>query len=144
MERGEVEGICESLDSINQRRPDWIPKKVVNVLLQAGTDSRPELKGVPNVLSLARNNEEKQLLEYLYAGQDIGRPFVAPPDLPPERLRMLRDAFAATMKDPEFVAEVRRSKLELDPIDGQDLAKLIAKVYATPKPIIERVSNLIK
>ncbi len=59
---------------------------------------------MPNVLTLARNDEEKQLLEFLYAGQDIGRPFAAPPDLPPERLKMLRDAFAATMKDPEFVS----------------------------------------
>ena len=144
MERGEVEGICESLDSVNQRKPDWIPNKVINVLLQAGAESRPELKGVPNVLTLARNDEERQVLEYLYAGQDIGRPFVAPPDLPPERLKMLRDAFAATMKDPEFVSDVQRSKLDLEPIDGEHLATLIAKIYATPKPIIERVSNLIK
>ncbi len=144
MERGEVEGICESLDSINQRKPDWIPKKVVNVLLQAGAESPPELKGVPNVLTLARNDEEKQLLEFLYAGQDIGRPFVAPPDLPSERLKMLRDAFAETMKDPEFAADVKRSKLDLEPVDGEQLAALIAKIYATPKPIIERVSNLIK
>jgi tripartite-type tricarboxylate transporter receptor subunit TctC len=144
MERGEVEGICESLDSINQRKPDWIPNKVINVLLQAGAESRPELKGVPNVLTLARNDEEKQLLEFLYAGQDIGRPFAAPPDLPPERLKMLRDAFAATMKDPEFIEDVKRSKLDLEPVDGEQLAGLIAKIYATPKPIIERVSNLIK
>jgi len=144
MERGEVEGICESLDSINQRKPDWIPNKVINVLLQAGAESRPELKGVPNVLTLARNDEEKQVLEYLYAGQDIGRPFVAPPDMPPDRLKMLRDAFAATMKDPEFVADVQRSKLDLEPVDGEHLAALIARIYATPKPIIERVSNLIK
>jgi len=144
MERGEVEGICESLDSINQRKPDWIPNKVINVLLQAGAESRPELKDVPNVLTLARNDEEKQVLEYLYAGQDIGRPFVAPPDMPPERLKMLRDAFAATMKDPEFVADVQRSKLDLEPVDGEHLAALIARIYATPKPIIERVSNLIK
>ncbi|AMN45430.1 Bug family tripartite tricarboxylate transporter substrate binding protein [Rhodoplanes sp. Z2-YC6860] len=144
MERGEVEGICESLDSINQRKPDWIANKVVNVLLQAGADSRPELKGVPNVLNLARTGEEKQLLEFLYAGQDIGRPFVAPPGLPPERLKMLRDAFAATMKDPEFAEDVRRSKLDLEPVDGAGLAELIAKIYATPKPIVERVSNLIK
>jgi len=144
MERGEVEGICESLDSVNQRKPDWIPNKVINVLLQAGAESRPELKGVPNVLTLARNDEEKQVLEYLYAGQDIGRPFVAPPDLPPERLKMLRDAFAATMKDPEFVSDVQRSKLDLEPLDGEHLASLIAKIYATPRPIIERVGNLIK
>jgi tripartite-type tricarboxylate transporter receptor subunit TctC len=69
---------------------------------------------------------------------------VAPPDLPPERLKMLRDAFNATMKDPEFVADVKRSKLDLEPEDGEHIAKLIAKIYATPKPIVERVSNLIK
>jgi tripartite-type tricarboxylate transporter receptor subunit TctC len=144
MERNEVDGICESLDSVNQRKPDWIPKKTVNVLLQAGADSPPMLKGVPNVLDLARNDEERQTIAYLYAGQDIGRPFVAPPGLPPERLKMLRDAFSATMKDPEFAAEVKRNKFELEPEDGEHLAALINKIYATPKSIIERVSNLIK
>jgi tripartite-type tricarboxylate transporter receptor subunit TctC len=144
IERGEVEGICESLDSIMQRKPEWIPNKVVNVLLQAGAVSRPELKDVPNVLTLARNAEEKQVLEFLYAGQDIGRPFVAPPDLPPDRLKMLRDAFSATMKDPEFVADAKRSKLDLEPEDGEHIAALIAKIYATPRPIIDRVANLIK
>jgi tripartite-type tricarboxylate transporter receptor subunit TctC len=144
MERNEVEGICESLDSVEQRRPDWISKKVVNVLLQAGEGSPPELKDVPNVLDLAKSQEDKQLLEYLYAGQNIGRPFVAPPDLPPAQLKMLRDAFDATMKDPEFAADVKRNKFSLEPEDGAHLAKLIANIYATPKPIIERVSNLIK
>jgi tripartite-type tricarboxylate transporter receptor subunit TctC len=144
MERGEVDGICESLDSINQRKPDWITNKTVNVLLQAGAESRPELAGVPNVLTLARNDEERKVLEYLYAGQDIGRPFVAPPDLPPERLKMLRDAFNATMKDPEFAADVKRNKFDLEPEDGEHLAALINKIYATPKAIIDRVSNLIK
>jgi tripartite-type tricarboxylate transporter receptor subunit TctC len=144
MERGEVDGICESLDSIMQRKPEWIPNKVVNVLLQAGAASRPELKGVSNVLTLARNAEEKQVLEFLYAGQDIGRPFVAPPDLPPDRLKMLRDAFMATMKDPEFVSDVQRSKLDLEAEDGEHIAALIAKIYATPRPIIDRVANLIK
>lgn len=144
MERGEVDGICESLDSILARRPDWIANKTVNVLLQAGADIRPELKGVPNVLNLARNAEEKQLLEFLYAGQDIGRPFVAPPDLPADRLKLLRDAFEAAVADAEFVADAKRSKFDVEPVTGAQLAALIDKIYATPKPIIERVSNLIK
>ena len=144
MERGEVDGICESLDSVNQRKPDWIANKTVNVLLQAGAEPHPSLKGVPNVFDLARNNEERQVLEFLYAGQGIGRPFVAPPDLPPERLKMLRDAFNATMKDPEFIADVKRNKFDLEPEDGEHLTALINKIYATPKAIIERVSNLIK
>ncbi len=144
MERGEVEGICESLDSINNRRPDWISGKKVNVLLQAGTAVHPELKGVPMVFDLARNDTERQVLEFLYAGQDIGRPFVAPPDLPADRLKLLRGAFSATMKDPDFVADTKRNKLELEPDDGAHLAALIGKIYATPKPIIDRVTALIK
>jgi tripartite-type tricarboxylate transporter receptor subunit TctC len=144
MERGEVDGICESLDSVNNRRPDWISSKKVNVLLQGGVGPHPALKGVPFVLELARNAEERQVLEFLYAGQGIGRPFVAPPDLPAERLKLLRDAFNATMKDADFVADAKRSKLELEPEDGEHLAALIRKIYATPKPIIERVGNLIK
>jgi tripartite-type tricarboxylate transporter receptor subunit TctC len=144
MERGEVDGICESLDSVNQRKPDWIANKTINVLLQGGDKPHPALKGVPFVLDLARNDEQRAVLEFLYAGQGIGRPFVAPPDLPPERLKMLRDGFAAMMIDPEFVADVRRSKLELEPEDGEHLAALIRKIYATPKPIIERVSRLIQ
>jgi tripartite-type tricarboxylate transporter receptor subunit TctC len=69
---------------------------------------------------------------------------VAPPDLPPERLKMLRDAFDATMRDADFIADARKSKLELEPEDGAHLAALIAKIYATPKPIIERITSLIK
>src|SRR5262245_40488494 len=94
MERGEVDGICESLDSIHNRRPDWIPDKKVTVLLQGGAASHPSLAGVPFVLDLARNAEERAVLEFLYAGQGIGRPFVAPPDLAADRLKLLRDAFS--------------------------------------------------
>jgi tripartite-type tricarboxylate transporter receptor subunit TctC len=144
MERGEVEGICESYDSVKIRKPDWIPSGTVKVLLQAGLEPNPELKDVPFVLDLARNAEEKTTLEFLYAGQGIGRPFVAPPELPAERLKMLRDAFSATMKDPEFIAEAQARKLDLDPEDGEQLAALIRKIYATPKPIVERIGNLIR
>jgi len=144
MERGEVEGICESLDSIKIRRPSWIPDKTVTILFQGGAAPSPELKDVPFVLDLAHNAQERQAIEFLYAGQGIGRPFVAPPDLPADRLKMLRDAFTATMKDAEFVADAKKSKLEVEPEDGEHLAALIAKIYRTPKPIIDRVGNLIK
>jgi tripartite-type tricarboxylate transporter receptor subunit TctC len=144
MERGEVEGICESLDSIKIRRPDWIAQRKVAILLQGGAEPHPELKHVPFVLELARTGEEKQALEFLYAGQGIGRPFVAPPGMPAERADWLRDAFNATMQDAAFVADTRQSKLDLDPQDGRKLAALIAKIYATPKAIVDRVTALIK
>jgi tripartite-type tricarboxylate transporter receptor subunit TctC len=144
MERGEVEGICESLDSVVNRKPDWIPSGRISVLFQGGTAPSPELKNVPFILDFARNAEDRKALEFLYAGQGIGRPFVAPPDLPADRLKMLRDAFNATMRDPEFLADAKRQKLNVEPVSGEQLASLIGKIYATPPAIVERVGNLVK
>jgi tripartite-type tricarboxylate transporter receptor subunit TctC len=144
MERGEVQGICESLDSVKVRRPDWIPSGTVSVLFQGGTKPNAELKTVPFVIDLAQKPDDKQAIEFLYAGQGVGRPFIAPPDLPGDRLNMLREAFSATMTDPEFIAETDVRKLTLDPEDGEHLEALIKKTYATPKPIIDRIATLIK
>jgi tripartite-type tricarboxylate transporter receptor subunit TctC len=144
MERGEVQGFCESLDSVKVRRPDWIPSGAVSVLLQGGAKPNPELKGVPFVPDLAQRPEDREAIEFLYIGQGIGRPFVAPPGMPPDRLKMLREAFDATMKDPEFIAEAKERRFSLDPENGEQLAALINKAYATPKPIIDRIAKLIQ
>jgi tripartite-type tricarboxylate transporter receptor subunit TctC len=144
MERGEVEGFCESLDSIKNRRPDWIANKMVAVLFYGGSEPNSALKDIPFILDLARDDEQKRTLEFLYAGQGIGRPFVAPPDLSPERRRMLRDAFAATMKDSAFIAEAQTRSLELDPVDGEHLANIVGKIYATPSAIVEKVAKWIR
>jgi tripartite-type tricarboxylate transporter receptor subunit TctC len=144
MERGEVEGICESLDSVTGKKPDWIEKGTVKVLFQAGIEPNPHLKDVPFVLDLAKTEEDKQALRFLYAGQGIGRPFVAPPELPPARLKMLRDAFNATMKDPDFMADVKKQKLELEPQNGEQLERLIKELFTTPKPVIDKVGQLVK
>ncbi|HZS64405.1 MAG TPA: tripartite tricarboxylate transporter substrate-binding protein [Xanthobacteraceae bacterium] len=144
MERGEVEGICESLDSVSGKRPTWIKDKTVNVLVQSGEQRDEALKDVPTVLELAKTPEQKQAITFLYAGQKIGRPFVAPPGLPQNVEKMLRDAFSATMKDPEFIADAKKQKLEVEPVTGADLEAWIKKVYATPKPLVEKVGELIK
>ncbi len=144
MERNEVDGICESLDSVIGKRPDWIATKKVNVLFYGGAKPNTDLQGAPFIVDLARNAEEKQALEFLYAGQGIGRPFVAPPDLPADRLKMLRDAFNATMKDKDFVADVTKQKLDLEPEDGEHLEALIRKIYATPKAVVDKIGELIK
>jgi tripartite-type tricarboxylate transporter receptor subunit TctC len=143
MERGEVQGICESLDSVRSRRPDWIASRQVSVLFQGAPEASPELKDVPLARDLARNDAERAAIDFLYAGQGIGRPFAAPPSLPPEVLKMLRDAFDATMQDAEFIADVKKQKFDLDPTDGAGLASLIDKIYATPKPIVEKVTALV-
>src|SRR5438552_3604500 len=89
MERGEVEGYCESLESVYGKRPDWIASKTVNLLFQGGLKPNPDLQDVPFINDLARNEDDRRAIEFLYAGQGIGRPFLAPPDLAPNALRML-------------------------------------------------------
>ncbi len=144
MERGEVDGMCESLDSVSGKRPNWLKDKVVNILFQGAAEPNPELKGVPFVLDLATTERQKSEIRFLYAGQGIGRPFVAPPGLPSDRLKMLRDAFNATMKDPEFIAEVKKANLDLEPEDGEHLEALIKQIYATPKDIVDKIGKLIQ
>jgi tripartite-type tricarboxylate transporter receptor subunit TctC len=144
MERGEVDGICESLDSVTGRRPDWISGGKVNVLFQGGAKPNPDLKGVPFILDLVKNPDDKIAISFLYAGQGIGRPFITPPGLPPGRLQMLRDAFDATMKDPDFLADAKKVGLAVDPESGAELAALIDRIYATPKPIVEKIGKLIQ
>jgi tripartite-type tricarboxylate transporter receptor subunit TctC len=144
MERGEVDGICESLDSVSGKRPDWLPQKKVTILFQGGEQPNPELKGVPFVNDLAKNADDKTAIEFLYAGQGIGRPFIAPPDMPADRVKMVQDAFSATMKDPDFVADAKKQKLDVDPETGEHLAALVKKIYATPKPIVDKIGELIK
>jgi tripartite-type tricarboxylate transporter receptor subunit TctC len=144
MERGEVDGICESYDSVTGKRPNWIPEHKVNILFQGGTEPNPELKGVPFVLDLAKTPQDKQALEFLYAGQGIGRPFIAPPGMSADIVKMVRDAFTATMKDPEFVADAKKQKLDVEPKTGEQLESLIKRIYATPKPIVNKIAELIK
>ncbi len=144
MERGEVDGICESLDSVNGKRPTWIASKQINILFYGGAEPDPKMKGTPFALDLAKTAEQKDELSFLYAGQGIGRPFVAPPNLPADKLKMLRDAFDATMKDDVFLADAKKSMLDVAPQDGAHLEALIQRIYATPKATIDKIGKLIQ
>lgn len=144
MERGEVEAICESLDSVKARRSDWIKTKRINIILQGALQPDPELPDVPFALDLAKDNDTRLALQLLFAGQAIGRPFIAPPDLSLNILSNLRKGFNATMEDPEFLADARNQKLTPHPATGEYLQSIIEIIYSTPKPIVERVGKLMK
>jgi tripartite-type tricarboxylate transporter receptor subunit TctC len=95
-------------------------------------------------LVIARTPEDRQAIEFLYAGLGLGRPFIAPPDMSTDRAKMVRDAFAATMKDADFLADAKKQKLDIAPVDGEHLAAYVKKIYATPKTIVDKVGALIK
>jgi tripartite-type tricarboxylate transporter receptor subunit TctC len=143
IERGEVDGLCESWDSAYNKHPTWFKDGTINVLFQAGAELNPEIKA-PSIFELVKDPKQKQALDYLYAGQGIGRPFVAPPGMSPAVTKMVRDAFSETMKDPAFVAEAKKSKLDLEPHDGVYLENLIKRIYGTPKDLVKKIAELIK
>jgi hypothetical protein len=144
MERGEVDGICQNLVGVSEIRPDWITGKKVAILFQGGVAPNPELSDVPFVNDLARTLEDKQAIEFLYAGVGVGRPFIAPPGMPADRTKILQDSFSATMKDADFLAEAKKLNLDVAPVDGEHLAAFVKRIYATPKPIVDKVIELIK
>lgn len=144
IDRGELEGICESLDSALSKRPDWIAEKKIKFLFQGGAAPNDEIKDVPFILDFAKTDEQRQAIRFLYAGQGLGRPFIAPPGMAPERVRMLRDAFNALMQDADFKADVAKAKLQLKPETGETLAALVEQIYKTPKDVVDKVGQLIK
>ena len=145
MERGEVQGRCGwSWSSVLSTRKDWYDSKKINVLVQMSLQKHPDLPNVPLVLDLAKTPEQKQILTLVFARQALGRPYLAPPGLPPDRLEALRKAFMDTMKDPEFLAEADKAKLEVTPLDGAKAQQIIADAYKVDPAIAKRTAELMQ
>jgi tripartite-type tricarboxylate transporter receptor subunit TctC len=141
MERGEVEGLCSSYSSIENRNAHWLRENKINFLVQNSVRKHPDLPNVPLALEFAKNEEDRQLIELNDARLIMGRPFMAPPDVPDDRVKALRAAFSAMVKDANFVADAKKQNLELTPVDGDDVQALLERVSKTPKAIIERMND---
>jgi tripartite-type tricarboxylate transporter receptor subunit TctC len=145
MERGEAEGICGlSWSTIKVSRPHWIRDKLLNVIVQMGLTKLADLPDVPSALDLVTDPENKQVLELILIRQEAGRPFAAPPDVPADRVAALRQAFEATLVDPEFRAEAEKAQLEIEPLTAREIEQFLAKAYASPKPIVQRAGALVE
>src|ERR1044072_3554917 len=116
-------------------RPAWVKDKKINILVQLALQKHSDLPDVPLVTDLAKNDEQKQILTLIFARQALGRPYLAPPGIPQDRVDALRTAFMETMKDKDFLAEAEKAQLEITPISGDALQKLVADVYKTPPEI---------
>ena len=145
LESREVEGICGlSWSTLKASRPDWIREHKLNVILQMALDKLPELADVPSALDLVADPANKKVLELILIRQEMGRPLVAPPGVPAERVAALRAAFAATMTDADFLAEAQRVQLEIDPLGGEAVGKLLAGAYAAPRDVVARAAALVE
>jgi tripartite-type tricarboxylate transporter receptor subunit TctC len=144
MERGEVDAVSMPWAVFRVIHADWLRDKKVNVLLQTGLDRASDLPNVPLLLDLGRNDEERQILELFSQAERVGRSLTAPPDLPAQRLAMLRAAFAATLKDSGFLAEARSIELDLTPMMGEELQTMIEKSFDYSPAILEKAQSLIR
>jgi tripartite-type tricarboxylate transporter receptor subunit TctC len=136
MERKEVEGICLAYDSL--LRGNLARQGQINVLLQAGLAPDPRIKNVPQGLQAARSPEDRQALELFFARVAMGRPFVMPPDVPADRVALMRMAFQAMLRNPEFLSDAKKLRLRVVPIAGEEIASVVANAYKTPPAIVKR------
>ena len=144
MESGEAHGRCSfALAAIKITRPDWISEKKINYFFQLAPEKSRDLPDVPLVFEFINNDADRQLLELMVATKAIALPFAAPPGVPPARLEMLRRAFDATMKDPEFLAEAKKMLLDVEPSTGEATQAVVTKLYATPPAVVERAKKLL-
>jgi tripartite-type tricarboxylate transporter receptor subunit TctC len=144
MERREVHGFCGiGWGFLKMRHKPMLEEKRINILFQIATERAADLAQVPRVMDLARNEDDKQILQFLTAPQAMGRPFLAPPDVPIERMTALRRAFDATLRDPEFLADAERTGLEIQHVSGEEVDRVLASAYATPPALVQRANALL-
>jgi tripartite-type tricarboxylate transporter receptor subunit TctC len=144
MEQGELDGYCGfTVSAIKSAHPQWLEQKEINVIIQISPTGHPDLRGVPLIFDFVKNDAQRATFDFAFAPQEMGRPVVAPPDVPKDRLAALRQAFADTVKDPEFLEDAKRGGLEiLDPMSGEAVARLVAQLYATPAAAIQHFREL--
>ncbi len=151
IDKGEAQGACGlAWPSISVTQGDWFTegpvKSRMRVILQTHSVGHPELNaaGVPLAISFARNDEQRAILNLFFSQSQFGRPYILPAETPPERVAALRQAFAATMADPQFKAEAAKFKLDVDAVPGEAVQKVVADIYATPPELIAKTKQALQ
>jgi tripartite-type tricarboxylate transporter receptor subunit TctC len=144
MERGEVEGAYSSLSTVRSGWSSWLRDKQINILVQTIPERHPDLADVPSIVELAKTAEDRSVMEFFAAGGAVGRSVVAPPGIAPATLHMLRQAFQTTMTDPQFLADARQLKLDVEPLSGEAIGKIAERVVGVSAAERERVQAMAK
>jgi tripartite-type tricarboxylate transporter receptor subunit TctC len=141
LERGEVEGLCGlGWTTLKASDPDWIENHRLHVLVQTGERKQPGLEDVPLLIDLVSDPQNKQILRALEFPEAIGRPFMMPPGTPEAVVNLMRRAFDETVKDPGFLADAARAKLDVEPVSGAQMAGIVESAYATPPDLIAKAA----
>ena len=142
-ERGEVHGNTAVLPNLTSAKADWWRDKKLRVLVQASEKRIAALPDVPTMVELASSPEDRDLLRFWSLKYSMAYPIFMPPDVPADRVKAIRDAFDATMKDAQFLAEAKRLGLDIDPFSGEQIHALIEEIQSAPQPLVDRVARLM-
>ena len=144
MERGEVGGRNSTWSNWKNNKTEWVKNKDITILAYAGP-APSDLPAEIAVKALARSDEDRALVQLLAGGSaEIGHPFAAPPQLPPDRLLALRAAFIATTKDPQFLAEAASLNIEIDTVGGETIARIVNDLLASPAQVKARGKMILE
>jgi tripartite-type tricarboxylate transporter receptor subunit TctC len=142
MERGEVQGRAgESFNTLMAVNPDWVRDKKIGILVQIGVTPEPGFESVPLITDFAKDAARRSVLQLFSQDIGLGRPYLAPPGIPAERLAALRTSFDAAMKDPALLAEAKQSHLDISPTEGEALQKLVTGMLATQPEVLSRAKT---
>lgn len=144
MERGEVAATGTSLGALKSQTPTWLPQKKINVLMQLGLDRPKEIPDAPLIQELASNETDRHALTLFSTAAAVGRAMMATPGIPADRVAALRRAFDATLKDPEFMADAKKSRSDIDPLSGEKVQELVNNLVHAPDKVIVRAKQLAK
>ena len=145
VERGEVDGRCGwSWSTLISTKASWVTEKKVVFLVQLALEKQPELADVPLVIDFAQTDEQRQILEVALAPQLMGRPILAPPEIPADRFAALRAAFDASMADPKFLGDAKARNLEVSAVSGERLETMIKRLFAMPQAIIDKTAAAVE
>lgn len=145
MERGETDGRASvPWTTVRANHSDWLRDKKINIIVQMALQRDPDLPNVPNVLEYVKNPKDRQVFELLFARQETGRPFAAPPEIPADRLAALRKSFDATANDPEFVKDLEQRGGSVELLNAKEMETLIAKLYKTPPDVVAAAREILR
>jgi tripartite-type tricarboxylate transporter receptor subunit TctC len=143
VERGEVDGVCGlSWSTLKSSSPEWVKKKLLNVFAQTGSTRQADLPDVPLVTELVSGLDDKKAVELLSFQQEMGRPFIMPPGTPKEMVSIIRRAFDDTVKDPAFLADADKTLLEVEPMTGEVMERILKEAFSVPKELLQRAVDL--
>ena len=145
VEKGEINGACGGMDQIAPHR-DFAAQNKLRVIVQFGLEPNPRLTsmGAPPVWDFVQKDEDRRLLRFLMTAQTIGRPYIMPPDSPPEAVAIIRKAFDLAVKDPKFLEDAARATLEVAPISAARMREVLAESYRASPDMIERARSALQ